>query len=166
MCFRVVFFSTKLDPHRRPWRNVSIRDIVISSTVRSIDHCSASALLGPPSRARRLWFFFSSLIGDKTHSVMVLLSALSSICLCLLILSYSLPFFFLSLSGKRRERLGTRVRQALQPLSFHLSGLRALIMKQSLIIKSWLAFQIMQASIMCGNDTPMVTLKNPPIKMV
>lgn len=74
--------------------------------------------------------------------------------------------FFLSLSGKRRERLGTRVRQALQPLSFHLSGLRALIMKQSLIIKSWLAFQIMQASIMCGNDTPMVTLKNPPIKMV
>lgn len=58
MCFRVFFFSTKLDPHRRPWRNVSIRDIVISSTVRSIDHCSASALLGPPSRARRLWFFF------------------------------------------------------------------------------------------------------------
>lgn len=55
----LVFFSfTKQDPHRRPRRNVSIRDILISSTVRSIDHCSASALLGPPSRARRLWFFF------------------------------------------------------------------------------------------------------------
>ncbi len=33
------------------------------------------------------------------------------------------------------------------------------------IIKSWLAFQIMGANIMCGNDTPLVT-KKTPIKCV
>lgn len=95
---------TKQDPHRRPWRNVSIRDIVISSTVRPIDHCSASALLSPPSRARRWrFFFFFNRWQNSQHDGFAFRSFLSVfLCLRSLFLSYYLPFLF-SVSWKRRE---------------------------------------------------------------
>lgn len=125
---------TKQDPYRRPWRDVSIRDIVISSTVRSIDHCSASALQEDED-----FFFFNRWQNSQRDGFAFhpLLSV--SLCPHPLFLSYSLPFLFSLWEKKRnkgewRKGLGTHVRQALQPLSFHLSGLRALIMEQSLIL--------------------------------
>lgn len=63
---------SKQDPHRISRRDVSIKDTMLSSTVVSIDHCGASAL-----RVDHGDDFFSSLIGDKTHSMMVLLRGLS-----------------------------------------------------------------------------------------
>lgn len=53
-----------------------------------------------PSKKMKI---FSSLIGDKTHSVMVLLSTLSSLCLSVLTHSFFHTLFLsFSLSGKRR----------------------------------------------------------------
>lgn len=99
------FFPKKQDPHRRPWRNVSIRDIVISSTVRSIDHCSASALLSPPSRARRWrFFFFFNRWQNSQRDGFAFCSFLSvSLCLCLLFSFLPSSLFFLPLSWKSRE---------------------------------------------------------------
>lgn len=123
-------------PPRRPWRDVSIRDIVISSTVRSIDHCSASAL----HEKRDEDFFFFNRWQNSQRDGLAFRPLLSvSLCLHPLVLSYSLSFIFSHWEKRRnkgewRKRLGTHIRQALQPLSFHFSGLRALIMEQSLIL--------------------------------